>query len=98
MITSENACFMITVSIKKMSALVISSFGRTLVSYMLLFSTDKKHDSLYKHNFKTTYHNHYNKSCLYFLHVVPDRGRYIHVNTGTYVQATGIHVHASLSI
>lgn len=45
-ITSENACFMITVSIKKMSALVISSFGRTLVSYMLLFSTDKKHDWL----------------------------------------------------
>lgn len=79
-----------------MSALVISSFGRTLVSYMLLFSTDKKHDWLNTILKLPSYHNHYNKSCLYFLHVVPDLGRYIRVNTGTYVLATGIH--ASLSI
>lgn len=94
-ITSENACFMITVSIKKNVSIGDFFFWKDIgLIHVIIFY--RQETWLVKHNFKTTYHNHYNKSCLYFLHVVPDLGRYIRVNTGTYVLATGIH--ASLSI
>lgn len=93
-ITSENACFMITVSKKNFSIGDFFFWKDIGLIHVIIFY--RQETWLVKHNFKTTYHNHYNKSCLYFLHVVPDLGRYIRVNTGTYVLATGIH--ASLSI
>lgn len=62
MITSENACFMITISIKKMSASILK-----LPTIIITIS-----------------------HVYIFFHVVPDLGRYIRVNTGSYVLATRI--------
>lgn len=61
-ITSENACFMIMVSIKKMSASILK-----LPTIIITIS-----------------------HVYIFFHVVPDLGRYIRVNTGSYVLATRI--------